>query len=131
MKIEDCKEGMKVKWSYLGIEQEGIIYKLNDSIFSSEVGDVLVKFPSLKYPTPCQSKNLTAIDSEFEINAIRHKYDAPSDYSDPDWSNTSKVHDWKNYIIEELQNCWESFNPKQRLLIATNAQKIADNEEWE
>lgn len=64
MKIEDCKEGMKVKWSYLGIEEDGVIYKLNDSIFSNEAGDVLVKFPSLKLPAPCRSENLTLIKTE-------------------------------------------------------------------
>lgn len=53
------------------------------------------------------------------------------EYEFPKWEEAGRVHDWRNYISDELQGMWESFTPEQRRAIGRNAQGIADNEEWE
>jgi hypothetical protein len=49
----------------------------------------------------------------------------------PNFASSGNVHDWRNYIYDELANLWETFTPIQKLAIARNAQVIADREEWE
>lgn len=56
----------------------------------------------------------------------------PPEYLTPDWTPPTKyVHDWRRYISEPLEIAWQSFTPEQRLMLAENAQRIADNEEWD
>lgn len=56
----------------------------------------------------------------------------PPEYLSPDWTPPTKyVHDWRRYISEPLEAAWQTFTPEQRLMLAENAQRIADNEEWD
>lgn len=57
--------------------------------------------------------------------------DTPNDFEYPDWSNTDRVHNWLNYISEELREIWPSFTRAQKRIIARSAEKMAGNEEWE
>jgi hypothetical protein len=52
-------------------------------------------------------------------------------YLEPDWTDFDKVHNWKNYISEELVDMWDSFTDNQKIAIGENAQGLADNEEWD
>ena len=54
-----------------------------------------------------------------------------SDLMHPVWDDAGKVHDWRNYISDELRGIWHTFTPEQRRAIANNAQDIADREEWD
>ena len=47
------------------------------------------------------------------------------------FDNISKVHDWKNYIPEDIKANWSVLTPRERLLLAYQAQEVANNEEWE
>jgi hypothetical protein len=47
------------------------------------------------------------------------------------WDRAEKVHDWRNYVFEPLQKIWGTFTIEQRLVIADNAQEIADQEHWD
>ena len=52
-------------------------------------------------------------------------------YLDPDWDGAGKVHDWRNYISDELMAAWFTFTPEQKRLISENADTIASREEWD
>jgi hypothetical protein len=55
----------------------------------------------------------------------------PTDYEAPDWENGRRVHEWKNYISEELQALWETFSTRQKIAIARNASDLAGREDWD
>lgn len=52
-------------------------------------------------------------------------------YVDPDWSGAGRVHDWRNYISDELQAIWQTFSEEQKRLIAESAEVHANNEDWD
>ena len=55
---------------------------------------------------------------------------APDDCLYPDFKDTGKVHDWKNYVSEALKLHWLDMPSGVRILIAACLQEIADNEDW-
>lgn len=55
----------------------------------------------------------------------------PNDWENPNWSNISRVHDWKNYISDEVADTWDEFTEKQKMSIARMANDTASNENWE
>ena len=55
----------------------------------------------------------------------------PSDYATPDWDNCGKVHDWKNYISDEVRLMWHEFTVPQRAALARMADAQADRERWD
>jgi hypothetical protein len=55
----------------------------------------------------------------------------PFDWRNPDWGNTSSVHDWRNYINDDLREAWGTFTEEQQRLIRDNADEIAAREEWD
>jgi hypothetical protein len=54
----------------------------------------------------------------------------PSDWYNPDWEDTGVVHDWKNYVDENIQLIWPTFNADQQQVLANHFQKQANAEEW-
>lgn len=65
------------------------------------------------------------------MNIDGQTFTAPLDFIDPNWKNTQRVHDWKNYISEELQAAWNTFTLYQKSIIAANAQEQASGEDWD
>jgi len=61
----------------------------------------------------------------------QYGFDAPIDYQKPNWQMCSRVHDWKNYISEQMVEIWDTFSDYQKSIIAINADKIAQLEEWD
>jgi len=55
----------------------------------------------------------------------------PRDYLQPEWHWRQSVHNWRNYISEEVQAMWLTFTPEQRAALARNADEIAGREEWD
>lgn len=53
------------------------------------------------------------------------------DAINPDWENAGRVHDWRNYIDDDLRAIWDTFSDAQKIAIAKSAQRQADNEEWD
>lgn len=49
----------------------------------------------------------------------------------PDWDKAGRVHDWRNYVNQELRDLWPTFTEEQRQAIKQNADEIASCEEWE
>lgn len=56
--------------------------------------------------------------------------DTPKDYLDPQWDKAGRVHEWKNYISEEVQAMWPTFTPEVRAALARQAEDNASREEW-
>ncbi len=55
----------------------------------------------------------------------------PLDHLDPRWDEVCKTHNWRNYISDSLRKMWDTFSEAQKAAIASNAQAIADNEDWD
>jgi hypothetical protein len=55
----------------------------------------------------------------------------PSDFSSPDWSRCTQIHDWKNYISDSMRAMWDAFSEPQKSAIAANAWGYADREDWD
>lgn len=62
---------------------------------------------------------------------VNKEYRFPRDAIEPDWGSAGWVHEWKNYISEDLQRIWGTFTAVQKALIAESAQQVADSEEWD
>lgn len=57
--------------------------------------------------------------------------DVPNDWNEPDFQNTSKCHDWKNYVTVNVAGSWDTLKNFQKKAIAQCLQSIVDREEWE
>ena len=55
----------------------------------------------------------------------------PSDWAKPKWNEARKVHDWKNYISEEIAQMWHTFTEVQKQALARQADEMAGREEWD
>ena len=58
-------------------------------------------------------------------------YYTPPDYSSPEWSKRTRVHDWRNYISEEVREMWHTFTDEQKAALARQANIEASMENWE
>lgn len=63
------------------------------------------------------SKN---IDSEFISKLI-----------DEDFKKIGRVHDWRNYIDEEVSNNWAELTEREKCLLFIMAEKLSDSEHWD
>lgn len=54
-----------------------------------------------------------------------------NDWENPKWDGASRVHNWLNYISDELQSMWDTFTPAQKKAIFDNAEEQAMREEWD
>jgi hypothetical protein len=55
----------------------------------------------------------------------------PTDFSNPEWGTVSRVHNWRNYISDEVKELWSTFTDQQKQALARMAQVIADREDWD
>ena len=55
----------------------------------------------------------------------------PHDWQYPEWENKSRVHNWRNYVSEELQAMWDTFTDVQKKALAISYDDIASQEDWE
>jgi len=56
---------------------------------------------------------------------------AKFDLSEVDFSAKSRVHDWRNYVSDELIMIWKSLTERERYFIYVMAQDRADLEDWD
>lgn len=59
------------------------------------------------------------------------KYDDYHHPLNPKWEETGRVHDWRNYISDDIADEWDTFTERQKFLLATQARETARNEEWD
>jgi hypothetical protein len=55
----------------------------------------------------------------------------PSDYLAPQWDKYDRVHNWRNYVSDEVQAAWDSFTAAQKAMIARLCEKQAHSEDWD
>lgn len=53
------------------------------------------------------------------------------DVRHPDWAREWRVHNWRNYITDELKEMWDTFTDAQKLAIARMAEERASAEDWD
>lgn len=51
--------------------------------------------------------------------------------ADPQWELAERIHDWRNYVPEEVRNLWSTFTTVQQLALFDWADGQASNEEWD
>ena len=51
--------------------------------------------------------------------------------ADKTWHDISKVHDWRNYIPDDVKRMWRTFDEYQQDAIQAMAQEMANKEEWD
>lgn len=49
----------------------------------------------------------------------------------PTWDRAGRVHDWRNYVPEEIRDMWFTFTQIQRKALYETFAKLAANEEWD
>lgn len=67
----------------------------------------------------------TIFDSTYALQYARQSVNGT------DFTNTSKVHDWKNYVPQALVNVWGQLGIDARLAIYLIAEENAMSEAWE
>lgn len=55
----------------------------------------------------------------------------PDDFENPDWTSAGKVHEWKNYVTQEVQQLWPTFSSELRAALARQSEAMAGLEEWD
>lgn len=50
---------------------------------------------------------------------------------EPEWEKTGRVHDWRNYVIVEIQELWSQLDLITRVLLIRMAEERALNEHWD
>lgn len=56
----------------------------------------------------------------------------PPDYLNPVWPDDREFDkDWRVYIGGDLIEIWDTFTPLQKKLLAENAQRIVDDEDYD
>jgi hypothetical protein len=55
----------------------------------------------------------------------------PTDWDSPEWNVADRIHNWRNYISEEIRAMWPTLNDRLRRALARQAQVQADKEEWD
>lgn len=50
---------------------------------------------------------------------------------DPRFSWATAVHDWRNYVSDELRAIWDTFTDEQRRVLHRCFDAMAEAEEWE
>ncbi len=49
----------------------------------------------------------------------------------PNWNSGGRVHNWKNYVSDDIRKIWKQFSFREKRIIASYAEKLAQNEEWD
>lgn len=52
-------------------------------------------------------------------------------WTNPDWTNVDRCHDWRNHVSDEIIALWATFNEAQKEAIYNQAKSSADDEEWD
>lgn len=51
--------------------------------------------------------------------------------NNPEFHNTTLVHDWRNYIPYDWQENWNEFTDREKQIMVVMAQMQADKENWD
>jgi hypothetical protein len=59
------------------------------------------------------------------------RFDPADADADPHWEQASRVHDWRNYVPNELKPFWSRLSHEARLVLLLVAIEASGREEWE
>lgn len=57
--------------------------------------------------------------------------DIPVDWEHPKWEERERIHNWRNYVSEDLKNHWENLSDTTKQVVSANLEDIASREEWD
>jgi len=60
-----------------------------------------------------------------ERDCTTHEDIPPYDWENPEWENESRVHNWRNYVSEELEVMWDTFTDVQKKALAISFDRLA------
>jgi ABC-type sulfate transport system substrate-binding protein len=49
----------------------------------------------------------------------------------PRWGEDGHVHDWRDYISQDVQKMWNTFTDEQKFALVAQADWAAAREEWD
>jgi len=68
---------------------------------------------------------------EHRYNELMDEFSPPHDWDNPEWNKKSRVHNWRNYVSEQIQLAWGGFTGEQKVMLSANFEEMAGNEEWD
>ena len=70
---------------------------------------------------------------KYYVTSNMNKIEAPycGNPLNPKFEDAERVHDWRNYVSENLRAIWGTFTDDQKYIIAESFDRIADREEWD
>jgi hypothetical protein len=66
-----------------------------------------------------------------EFESLMSEFNPPSDWENPEWGVVSKVHNWRNYVSDGLQKEWVHLTGRQKIVVSSCLDNIADREDWD
>ncbi len=57
--------------------------------------------------------------------------DYKKDIKNPNFENKGRVHNWRNYIDDEIKSLWYLLSEDAKLIAYIQAKRSAYNEEWD
>ena len=69
--------------------------------------------------------------AEYLYDQLCEKHNPPLDWEYPDWSEEHRVHNWRNYVNDDLKLEWHNLTGIQKILISSSFECIASNEHWD
>ena len=64
-------------------------------------------------------------------NLLKKELSSHIDLKNPEFDNAGKVHDWRNYVDDLYIENWDKLTEREKIIIATMADKQASAEEWD
>jgi len=49
----------------------------------------------------------------------------------PNFEDTSRVHNWRRYVPQEIEDVWNQLLPETRIAVIMMAEIQSDKEEWD
>jgi hypothetical protein len=49
----------------------------------------------------------------------------------PKWDKAGRVHDWRNYVSENVRALWHTFTEEQKYALVEQADNQASYEDWD
>jgi len=71
------------------------------------------------------------VNLEIQLQSEMAEIVVGKNMDNPDFAKAEKIHDWRNYVPQLLQDNWSKLTGRERMIIAILADKRASNEEWD
>lgn len=79
----------------------------------------------------CSNRTKTTLLSMASIAAGKPEADCLSEIEFPKWDQNSQIHDWREYICDDLRLMWSGLSSDAKLIAYTTAANLARSEAWD